>query len=66
MFDFSRGEILRMSELAILFIVALLVILLVARPLIGAIGRGAAPAAARTPSGQPGALPPAAGDGPPR
>ena len=32
MFDFSRGEILRMSELAILFIVALLVILLVARP----------------------------------
>jgi len=65
MFDFSRGEILRMSELAILFIVALLVILLVARPLIGAIGRGASPAAARTASGQPGALPPAAGDGPP-
>ncbi|MFZ9448305.1 MAG: hypothetical protein ACO3CC_09080 [Alphaproteobacteria bacterium] len=65
MFDFSRGEILRMSELAILFIVALLVILLVARPLIGAIGRGASPAAARTPSGQPGALPPAARAGPP-
>jgi flagellar M-ring protein FliF len=65
MFDFSRGEILRMSELAILFIVALLVILLVARPLIGAIGRAGSPAAARTPPGQPGALPPAAGDGPP-
>jgi flagellar M-ring protein FliF len=41
MFDLSRAEILRITELAILFIVALLVILLVARPLIGAIGRAA-------------------------
>jgi flagellar M-ring protein FliF len=41
MFDLSRAEILRITELAILFIVAILVILLVARPLIGAIGRAA-------------------------
>jgi flagellar M-ring protein FliF len=41
MFDLSRAEILRITELAILFIVAILVILLVARPLIGAIVRAA-------------------------
>lgn len=55
MFDFSRGEILRMTEMAVLFLVAVLVILLVARPLIGAIGRAAAPARAALPEAAPGA-----------
>lgn len=64
MFDLSRAEILRIAELAVLFVVALLVILLVARPLIAAIGRAAAPAetAGGGGSGQ-AALPNAVGGG---
>jgi flagellar M-ring protein FliF len=55
MFDLTRGEIIRITELAILFLVAVLVILLVARPLIGAIGRAATarPAQAVGPDGTP-------------
>jgi flagellar M-ring protein FliF len=65
MFEFSRAEILRMTEMAVLFLVAVLVILLVARPLIGAIGRvaaspAAAPALPEAASGAPALAAPAA------
>jgi len=60
MFDFTRGEIMRMAEIGVLFIVAMLVILLVARPMIAAVGRAASP----SPNAGLAALPGAAGGGP--
>jgi len=47
MLDFSRADIFRAAELGVLLIVALLLILLVARPLVGAIGRAGARGGAR-------------------
>jgi flagellar M-ring protein FliF len=49
MFDFTRADLLRMAELGVLFIVSLLVILLVARPMISAIGKAATPPPAPAP-----------------
>ena len=60
MFDFTRGKVLRMAEIGVLFVVALLVILLVARPMIAAVGRAAVGAAVTGLA----ALPGAAGGGP--
>ncbi len=60
MFDFTRGEILRLAEMGVLLVVAVLVILLVARPMIAVVSRAASPSAA----GGQAALPGAAGGGP--